>query len=66
MGLRQFHTGRAGPASAVWFDGGTIFGHPVEVLQRGPEVLGFYAMLRDAADGWDGSDPFRPAPAPPS
>ena len=64
-GLRAFHTGRTGPVSAVWFDGGDVFGHPVEVLQRGPEVLGFYDHVRAAAD-WDGTEPFRHAPAPPS
>ncbi|MDA0159060.1 VOC family protein [Solirubrobacter ginsenosidimutans] len=62
-GLRPFHTGRSGPVSAVWLEGAP-FGHPVEVLQRVPELLGFYAMLREAADGWDGNDPFRLAPAP--
>jgi hypothetical protein len=66
VGLRQFHTGRAGPASAVWFDGGTIFGHPVEVLQRRAEILRFYEMVRDAAEGWDGSDSFRAMTGPPS
>ncbi len=64
-GLRAFHTGRTGPVSAAWFTG-PPFGHPVEVLQRSEPLLGFYAMLRAAADGWDGSEPFRPAPAPPS
>jgi hypothetical protein len=65
-GLRPFHTGRTGPVSAVWFDGGDAFGHPVEVLRRGPEVLGFYDVVRSAAEDWDGNDPFRQAPAPPS
>jgi hypothetical protein len=58
-GLRPFHTGRTGPASAVWLDGGARFGHPVEVLQRRDEILGFYAMVRDAAQGWDGAEPYR-------
>ena len=64
-GLRPFHTGRTGPVSAVWFDGGDAFGHPVEVLKRGPEVLGFYELVRAAAQDWDGSEPYRDAPAPP-
>jgi catechol 2,3-dioxygenase-like lactoylglutathione lyase family enzyme len=64
-GLRPFHTGRAGPASAVWFDGGTIFGHPVEVLQRRPEILRFYEMVRDAAERWDGRDSLRVMTGPP-
>jgi hypothetical protein len=29
------------------------------VLQRRDEILRFYAMVRDAAAGWDGSDPLR-------
>jgi catechol 2,3-dioxygenase-like lactoylglutathione lyase family enzyme len=64
-GLTPFHTGRTGPASAVWFDGGATFGHPVEVLQRRDEILGFYAMVRSAADGWDESEPYRVMTGPP-
>jgi catechol 2,3-dioxygenase-like lactoylglutathione lyase family enzyme len=59
-GMRCFHTGRTGPVSAAWFQG-EPFGHPVEVLQRCPEILSFYAMLREVAEGWDGSEPFRKA-----
>ncbi len=58
-GLTPFHAGRTGPASAVWFDGGEIFGHPIEVLQRREELLRFYAMVREASAGWDRSDPLR-------
>ena len=66
VGLTPFHTGRTGPASAVWFDGGATFGHPVEVLQRRDEILGFYAMVRAAAEGWDGSEPYRVMTGPPT
>ncbi len=59
LGLEPFHTGRTGPASAVWFDGGRLVGHPVEVLQERDELRRFYAMVRSAAEGWDGSDPLR-------
>jgi len=65
LGLKPFHTGRTGPASAVWFDGGAVFGHPVEVLQRRDELLGFYEMLRRASQNWDGEDPYRPMTGPP-
>jgi catechol 2,3-dioxygenase-like lactoylglutathione lyase family enzyme len=58
-GLVAFHTGITGPASAVWFHGGPLIGHPIEVLQQRPEILGFYEMVRAAADGWDGSEPLR-------
>lgn len=65
-GLRPFHAGRTGPASAVWLHGGELFGHPVEVLQERDEILGFYAMVRAAAVGWDGSDPLRIMTGPPA
>ena len=58
-GLTPFHAGRTGPASAVWFDGGEVFGHPIEVLQRRDELLGFYAMVREASLTWDGCEPLR-------
>ena len=64
-GLAPFHAGRTGPASAVWFDGGPL-GHPVEVLQRRDELLGFYATVVRAAEAWDGSDLYRPMTGPPS
>jgi methylmalonyl-CoA/ethylmalonyl-CoA epimerase len=66
LGLTPFHAGRTGPASAVWFDGGPLLGHPVEVLQRRDELLGFYAMVREASIGWDGSQPLRIMTGPPT
>jgi catechol 2,3-dioxygenase-like lactoylglutathione lyase family enzyme len=65
-GLEPFHTGRTGPASAVWLHGGPLLGHPVEVLQRRDEILGFYAMVRAAAEGWEGDDPYRVMTRPPA
>ena len=45
-GPTAFHTGRTGPASAVWFDGGELLGHNIEVLQVRDEILGFYEQVR--------------------
>lgn len=58
QGLRAFHTGKTGPASAVWLRS-ALLGHHVEVLQSAPPLLGFYDTIRAAADGWDGSNPIR-------
>jgi catechol 2,3-dioxygenase-like lactoylglutathione lyase family enzyme len=58
QGLRTFHTGKTGPASAVWLESGWL-GHHVEVLQSAPPLIEFYNSIRAAADGWDGSDPIR-------
>jgi hypothetical protein len=65
LGMVPFHAGRTGPASAVWFDGGPLLGHPIEVLQLRDELLGFYDLVRRAAKDWDGSEPLRLAPLPP-
>jgi catechol 2,3-dioxygenase-like lactoylglutathione lyase family enzyme len=64
-GLTPFHAGRTGPAEAVWFDGGAQLGHNVEVLRRRDEILGFYALVRAAAEGWDGTNPYRVMTGPP-
>jgi len=61
LDLPLFHTGRAGPVRAHWFDARAMLGHHVEVLQRAPELLAFHERIRAAADGWDGRDPLRPA-----
>ncbi len=65
-GLPLVHTGNSGPVNARWHDGSSVVGHPVEVLRRCPEVLGFYDAITNAARDWDGSRPLRPAPGPPS
>jgi hypothetical protein len=65
-GLPLVHTGTSGPVSAHWHDGGVLFGHPVEVLRRCPEILGFYAAVAAVSVGWDGEQPLRDAPGPPS
>jgi hypothetical protein len=59
-GLEPFHTGRTGPANAVWFDARATLGHHVEVLQEAPPLLGFYESVRAARAAWDGvTDPIR-------
>jgi hypothetical protein len=66
LGLTAFHAGKTGPASAVWFEGGPLFGHPIEVLQQREQILGFYAMVRAAAVDWDGDNPLRIMTGPPA
>lgn len=61
-GAPLFHTGRSGPVRAAWHDARATLGHHVELLQRSPEIEGFYALIRSSADGWDGAEPIRPGP----
>ena len=34
-------------------------GHMTEIYERSRGLLGFYEMVRTAAEDWDGSDPVR-------
>lgn len=61
-GLPVFHAGASGPVSARWHDGRTRLGHHVELLRRGPEIEGFYELIRSSSLGWDGSEPLRAGP----
>lgn len=61
-GAPSFHEGRAGPVRAIWHDARAMLGHHIEILQDCPEIQGFYELMRSSAEGWDGSDPLRPAP----
>lgn len=63
-GLKLFHTGRSGPVRAHYFDARSSLGCHIEVHQESPQLLGFYELMRTSAEGWDGSEPMRPAPAP--
>ncbi len=65
QGLALVHTGGSGPVQAHWHDGASLLGHPVEMLRRCPEILGFYATIGAASRNWDGQRPLRDAPGPP-
>ena len=36
-----------------------VLGHMVEIYERSDALLGFYAFVREASRGWDGTDPVR-------
>jgi hypothetical protein len=31
----------------------------IELIEAGPAITGFFKLVRDAAQGWDGSEPIR-------
>jgi catechol 2,3-dioxygenase-like lactoylglutathione lyase family enzyme len=49
----------AGGGEVIYVDTGGGPGTLVEILKPGPGSRDFFAMMREAARGWDGSDPFR-------
>ena len=40
-------------------DASTTLGHMIELYEPTPLLLGFYDTVREAAQGWNGSDPIR-------
>jgi hypothetical protein len=40
-------------------DSVAVLGHMLEIYEDRPEMRGFYAMVADATENWDGSDPVR-------
>lgn len=49
----------AGGMEFAFIDTVAAYGHMVEVYEGQPGLLGFYAAIKAAAEGWDGSDPIR-------
>jgi methylmalonyl-CoA/ethylmalonyl-CoA epimerase len=49
----------AGGGEVIYVDAGGGPGTLVEILKPGPGSRDFFAMMRDAARGWDGSNPLR-------
>ena len=52
-------TAMAGSTRFGFFDARGDLGHLIEIYEPSPGLLGFYAMVADAAQDWDGSDPIR-------
>ena len=48
-----------GGGEVIYVDTGGGPGTMVEILEPGPNTRGFFAMMREAARGWDGSNPLR-------
>ena len=62
LGERGFDLAMSARASTTRFhfiDTVAAFGHMIELYQRSDHLLGFYAMVRDAAVDWDGNIPVR-------
>ncbi|MEP3052202.1 MAG: VOC family protein [Erythrobacter sp.] len=51
--------GSLGDSRVIYADPGQGPGHLVEILQPGASSPGLFAMIKQAAENWDGSDPVR-------
>ena len=61
IGAEILVEGKVGDSGEViYVDAGGGPGHVIELLQPMTGSEGLFAMMRDAARGWDGRDPLRP------
>jgi methylmalonyl-CoA/ethylmalonyl-CoA epimerase len=61
-GLAEYLSSQLGELDMSFHDASTTLGHDLEIHVDVPGLHAFFAAVRAAADGWDGSDPLRPAP----
>ena len=51
--------GALGDSKVIYVDPGSGPGRLVEILQQGEAGPGLFAMIKQAGEGWDGSEPLR-------
>ena len=59
-GLTQYLSSWFGGVETTLHDGRSTLGHDIEIHGDNEGLRGFFAMVRDAAQGWDGAEPLRP------
>jgi methylmalonyl-CoA/ethylmalonyl-CoA epimerase len=60
-GAPEYLRGNLDEIDLSFHDGSASLGHDVEIHADVEGLRGFFTMLREAAESWDGSDPLRPA-----
>ena len=61
--LPVYLSSRLGPLDTTLHDASVVLGHDIEIHVDVDGLHQFFAMVRAGADGWDGTDPVRPAPS---
>jgi Glyoxalase/Bleomycin resistance protein/Dioxygenase superfamily len=61
-GLPEYLRSRLGEFDTTLHDAGATFGYDLELHADNDGLRGFFALVRQAADGWDGTELMRPAP----
>jgi hypothetical protein len=61
-GLPEYLRSRLGEVDTTLHDADATFGYDLELHADNDGLRGFFALVRQAADGWDGAELMRPAP----
>ena len=59
-GLPQYLSTWLGEVETTLHDASAALGHDIEIHADNEALHDFFAMVRGAVDGWDGSEPLRP------
>ncbi|MTD54388.1 VOC family protein [Amycolatopsis pithecellobii] len=59
MGMPEFLHARVDDIEFTMHDGISVVGHSIEVHAASAGLLGFWAQIREASIGWDGTHPIR-------
>jgi hypothetical protein len=62
-GLPEYLRSRFGGVDTTLHDAGATFGYDLELHADNDGLRGFFDLVRQAANGWDGTDVMRSAPA---
>ena len=60
-GLPEYLSARLGEVDMTFHDASATLGHDLEIHVDNPDLREFFEMVRAGAEGWDGSEPLRPA-----
>jgi hypothetical protein len=60
-GLPEYLSAQLGEVDNTFHDASATLGHDIEVQVDIPDFREFFEMVRSGAEGWDGSEPLRPA-----
>jgi hypothetical protein len=61
--LREYLSARLGDLDMTLHDASALLGHDIEIHVDNDGLREFFGMVRDGAEGWDGTTPLRPAPS---
>ena len=60
-GLLEYLSAQLGEIDITFHDASASLGHDIEIHVDSQGLRDFFQMVRDGAEGWDGSQPLRPA-----
>jgi methylmalonyl-CoA/ethylmalonyl-CoA epimerase len=59
-GMPQYLSSQLGDVDTTLHDASGVLGHDLEIHVDSEGLRAFFEMVRNAAEGWDGSEPLRP------